>query len=85
MVGHMTDMCPTLQEGSSYEQVNALEGYQGQQNFQKAPRPCNDPYSNTYNTGWRNHPNFSYVSNPNQATPFMPYNKPPSFAQPKQP
>ena len=24
MVGHMTDMCPTLQEGSSYEQVNAL-------------------------------------------------------------
>jgi hypothetical protein len=23
-------------------------------------RPGNDPYSNTYNPGWRNHPNFSW-------------------------
>ena len=51
VVGHMTDKCPSLQEGGSYEQVNALGGYQGQQRFQKAPRPCNDPYSNTYNPG----------------------------------
>ena len=29
------------------------------------PRPTNDPYSNTYNQGWRNHPNFSYKPNPN--------------------
>ena len=26
-------------------------------------RPQNNPYSNTYNPGWRNHPNFSW-SNP---------------------
>jgi hypothetical protein len=25
-------------------------------------RPGNDPYSNTYNPGWRNHPNFSWKS-----------------------
>ena len=27
------------------------------------PRPQNNPYSNSYNPGWRNHPNFSW-SNP---------------------
>ena len=27
-------------------------------------RPTNDPYPNTYNMGWRNHPNFLYKSNP---------------------
>ncbi|XP_078163496.1 uncharacterized protein LOC144558528 [Carex rostrata] len=32
------------------EQVNALNGF---------GRPQNDPFSNTYNPGWRNHPNFS--------------------------
>ena len=61
MVGHMTDMCPSLQERGSYEQANALGGFEGQQNFQGAPRPLNDPYSNTYNPGWRNHPNFSML------------------------
>ncbi|CAB4308768.1 unnamed protein product [Prunus armeniaca] len=25
----------------------------------------NDPYSNTYNPGWRNHPNFKWSNNPN--------------------
>ena len=25
-----------------------------------AHRPQNNPYSNTYNLGWRNHPNFSW-------------------------
>ena len=27
IVGHMTDMCPSLQEGGSYEQANALGGF----------------------------------------------------------
>ena len=71
--------------GGSYEQTNALGGFQGQQNFQGAPRPCNDPYSSTYNPGWRNHPNFSYANNSNQAAPSMPYNKPPGFTQARQP
>ncbi|GFZ01221.1 hypothetical protein Acr_14g0008560 [Actinidia rufa] len=33
------------------EHVNAAQGYS---------RPVNDPFSNTYNPGWRNHPNFSW-------------------------
>ena len=41
------------------EEVHAMNNYN--------PRPRNDPYSNTYNPWWRNHPNFSW-SNNNQNT-----------------
>jgi hypothetical protein len=36
------------------EQVNVLNN-----NY----RPQNNPYSNSYNLGWRNHPNFSWRNN----------------------
>ncbi|KAG8642533.1 hypothetical protein MANES_12G095501v8 [Manihot esculenta] len=49
-VGHPTDQCPTLQE--DHHQVNAIGRYNNQ--------PRYDPYSNTYNPGWKDHPNFSY-------------------------
>ena len=81
----MTDMCPSIQEWGSYEQANALGGFQWQQIVQRAPRPCNDLYSNTYNTNWWNHPNFSYANNPNQVALTMSYNKPPNFQQLRQP
>ena len=51
--GHSTDTCPTLQEGN----VNALYSNQNQRRY--------DPYSNTYNEGWRDHPNLSYGPKPN--------------------
>ncbi|XP_073153124.1 uncharacterized protein [Henckelia pumila] len=53
-------MCPTLQEGYA-EQVNAAGGFPG------PPQQKYDPYSNTYNPGWRDHPNLRY-GNP-QANP----------------
>ncbi|XP_031095193.1 uncharacterized protein LOC115999484 [Ipomoea triloba] len=69
--GHQTDMCPTLQYDSceqtdmcptlqydSCEQANAIGGFPGQ------PQRNYDPYSNTYNPGWRDHPNFSYKPRP---------------------
>jgi hypothetical protein len=31
--------------------------------------PKNNPYSNTYNAGWRNHPNLSWSNNPNVQNP----------------
>ncbi|CAL9024861.1 unnamed protein product [Prunus brigantina] len=37
------------------EQANALQ----------ARNPNNNPYSNTYNPGWRNHPNFKWSNNSN--------------------
>ncbi|XP_073153374.1 uncharacterized protein [Henckelia pumila] len=52
-IGHATDMCPTLQE-ESIEQVNATGGFLG------PPQRKYNPYSNTYNPGWKDHPNFRY-------------------------
>ncbi|MED6165323.1 hypothetical protein PIB30_098473, partial [Stylosanthes scabra] len=47
-----------MDDQPSAEQVN----YMGNQ-----PRPPqNDPYSNTYNSGWRNHSNFSWGGNQGQ-------------------
>ena len=51
--GHPTDACPTLQEGN----VNALYSNQNQRRY--------DPYSNTYNEGWRDHRNLRYGPKPN--------------------
>ncbi|KAI5324131.1 hypothetical protein L3X38_033204 [Prunus dulcis] len=36
-----------------------------QANSLQSRNPQNDPYSNTYNPGWRNHPNFKWNNNPN--------------------
>ncbi|GAA0184944.1 hypothetical protein LIER_32232 [Lithospermum erythrorhizon] len=40
------------------EQANSMNGYNS--------RMRNDPYSNTYNPGWKNHPNFSWKNNEGQ-------------------
>ena len=49
---HFVSDCPLASQYPEFvqEQVNALQGYS---------KPSNDPFSNTYNPGWRNHPNFS--------------------------
>ena len=56
-VEHLAKDCPTYNEmrGVYEEQCNALGVY-------------NKPFSNTYNPGWRNHPNFSWRDS-NQAQP----------------
>ncbi|XP_057248699.1 uncharacterized protein LOC104908967 isoform X1 [Beta vulgaris subsp. vulgaris] len=58
---HNTDACPTVQS----ENVNALEGFSGQ------PQRKYDPFSPTYNEGWRDHPNLRYGHKPQftQANP----------------
>jgi hypothetical protein len=53
---HTTETCP-LYSSVDQEQVN----YVGQNSYP----PKNNPYSNTYNPGWRNHPNFSWNNNQN--------------------
>ncbi|KAL0323007.1 UNVERIFIED_CONTAM: hypothetical protein Sangu_1920000 [Sesamum angustifolium] len=50
---HVTDMCPTLQE-SPTEHAEAIGEFFGQQERRY------DPFSNTYNPGWKDHPNLSY-------------------------
>ncbi|XP_071905575.1 uncharacterized protein [Coffea arabica] len=71
-VGHPTDSCPMLQEDGA-EQVNMAGGV-------PAPRRQYDPYSNTYNLGWGDHPNFSYGNRPQNSFS----NRPPGFQQPWQ-
>ncbi|KAM1217016.1 hypothetical protein ACFX2J_013242 [Malus domestica] len=55
--GHQYDQCPQLIENGGWESANAV-GY-GNQN-----QPRNDPFSNTYNPGWRDHPNFRWRDAP---------------------
>ncbi|XP_010242023.1 PREDICTED: uncharacterized protein LOC104586472 [Nelumbo nucifera] len=65
IVGHQTNLCPTLQE-EPIEQVNAVGGFLGQLQWKY------DPYSSTYNPGWKDHPNLSY-GNPQNHQTFQPY------------
>ena len=53
VVGHPTDMCPTLQK-EPIKQVNAAGDFLGQ--LQRKY----DPSSSMYSLGWRDHPNLSY-------------------------
>ena len=58
---HLPQECPTFAEmkGAYDEQCNALGVY----------RKPYSPYSETYNPGWRNHPNFSWKNENQQQNP----------------
>jgi hypothetical protein len=58
--GHTSDMCLTMQE-DYIEQVNAVDG-----GFNGQPQHKYDPFSNTYNPRWRDHPNLHYGNPPQQ-------------------
>jgi hypothetical protein len=51
---HQAQNCPSMIVFFEMEQVNAFN------NFQKQ---SSGPYSESYNPGWRNHPNFSWKQN----------------------
>ncbi|CAN6700796.1 unnamed protein product [Malus baccata var. baccata] len=51
--GHVSEKCPQLIENGGWESANAI-GFQGKNQSR------HDPYSNTYNPGWRDHPNFKW-------------------------
>ncbi|XP_027155475.1 uncharacterized protein LOC113755766 [Coffea eugenioides] len=72
-MGHPTDSCPMLQEDGA-EQVDIAGGV-------PAPRRQYNPYSNTYNPDWRDHPNFNYGNRPQNSFS----HRPPGFQQSWQP
>ncbi|XP_057785955.1 uncharacterized protein LOC131003487 [Salvia miltiorrhiza] len=83
---HHTDACPSLQDNNT-EQACMGSADEQEMNAQRQRR--NDPFSNTYNPGWRNHPNFRwrqqepgmYALNPPQAGQYAHTARPaPSFA-----
>jgi hypothetical protein len=51
---HFTQNCPTLSTENPIEEVNA---------FNEFRKSTVGPFSETYNPGWRNHPNFSWTQN----------------------
>ncbi|CAL8175219.1 unnamed protein product [Prunus armeniaca] len=69
----LDDMCSLLQQAVTGPLGNKVEVQDQsfaehmleQANALQARNPNNDPYSNTYNPGWRNHPNFKWSNNPN--------------------
>ncbi|XP_021754566.1 uncharacterized protein LOC110719897 [Chenopodium quinoa] len=80
--GHIAPNCPQSSNEMSIEEVNAF--------YTSNPKRPYDPYSNTYNEGWKNHPNFSYKNTQAQQNPPPPpprnnnYTAPPGF-QPRPP
>ncbi|CAL2240576.1 unnamed protein product [Prunus armeniaca] len=79
--GHPTESCPSLYgDGEKMAQAH----------YMQQQKPRNDPFSNTYNPGWRQHPNFGWKNNQNvqtapvQQNQFVPQqNAPPPHGQGK--
>ncbi|KAL2923801.1 DNA damage-inducible protein 1 [Bienertia sinuspersici] len=62
--GHPTSNCQFNNSGMSIEQANSLYNTNQKRQF--------DPYSNTYNEGWKHNPAFSYKNTQNQLNPPIP-------------
>ncbi|KAL4352618.1 hypothetical protein GQ457_06G006820 [Hibiscus cannabinus] len=60
MTDHPTDYCPYLQ-------------VYGVGNYSEPPQMPYDPYGDTYNSGWQDHPNFSYAQDPWSYPTYQPY------------
>ncbi|XP_021751640.1 uncharacterized protein LOC110717296 [Chenopodium quinoa] len=66
--GHIAPNCPKISSEMSIEEANSF--------YTSNPKRSYDPHSNTYNEGWRNHPDFSYMNTQAQLNSPSP---PPSF------
>ncbi|KAL0373949.1 UNVERIFIED_CONTAM: hypothetical protein Sradi_3310600 [Sesamum radiatum] len=66
-MGHLSQDCKVGSQFSIHEDANFVS-HGVRSNF--------NPYSNTYNSGWRSHPNFSWSNNQQQG--------PPGYQQPQQ-
>ncbi|XP_052490810.1 uncharacterized protein LOC105785001 [Gossypium raimondii] len=73
---HPTDLCPILNENSTAH-VDAVGGFPG------PPQRHYDPFSNTYNPGWKDHPNLNYGANPRYNPAYQPRPLQPSQLPPK--
>ncbi|XP_040955938.1 uncharacterized protein [Gossypium hirsutum] len=62
---HPKDLCPTLNDNSTAH-VDAVGVFLG------PPQRRYDPFSNTYNSGWKDHPNLNYGANPRYNSSYQP-------------
>ncbi|KAJ4715158.1 Integrase [Melia azedarach] len=73
IMGHCTQDCPNVPifKEMFHDQANSMNTF-------KKTFPTHSPYSETYNPGWRNHPNFSWKNEHNvHPPPQRPSNFPP--------
>ncbi|KAJ4717036.1 DNA-directed DNA polymerase [Melia azedarach] len=73
IMGHCTQDCPNVPifKKMFHDQANSMNTF-------KKTFPTHSPYSETYNPGWRNHPNFSWKNEHNvHPPPQRPSNFPP--------
>ena len=63
--------CDSYREEDGTQECSGVSNYSG-----TVPRNLNKPYNNTYKSGWRNHPNFSWGGQGQQRP-----NHPPGFQQ----
>ncbi|XP_021775703.1 uncharacterized protein LOC110739552 [Chenopodium quinoa] len=78
--GHIAPDCPQNMSEMSIEQANAF--------YSSNPKQPFNPYSNSFNEGWKQHPNFSYKNTQAQQNPPPPpgfQQIPPMNPQPMQP
>ncbi|KAK8608650.1 hypothetical protein V6N13_024067 [Hibiscus sabdariffa] len=66
MTDHPIDYCPSLHEENAYA-VGTFPG---------PPQMPYNTYSNAYNSGWQDQPNFSYAHNPWPNSTYQPYQQP---------
>uniref|UniRef100_A0A803N3K9 Uncharacterized protein n=1 Tax=Chenopodium quinoa TaxID=63459 RepID=A0A803N3K9_CHEQI len=92
-LANFLEKCDTIKINGVSEDAIRLRGAHASNdclNFEQAQyvsnynRSQNDPYSNTYNPGWKNHRNFSWRDKGNQGNNLRPQN-PPGFPQRQQP
>ncbi|CAN6713111.1 unnamed protein product [Malus baccata var. baccata] len=72
---HASTECPNIGSFPEYMQEQANQ-------VNDVSRQRNNPYSNTYNPGWRFHPNLQWNNNPNVMNP--PARPPPTTFQPQE-
>ena len=63
------DQCGVSHEPGACFQGVVYEGHEEVDFVSNQVRPQNNPYSNTYNPGWRNHPNFGWRANTGNQNP----------------
>ncbi|KAL0453837.1 UNVERIFIED_CONTAM: hypothetical protein Slati_1361800 [Sesamum latifolium] len=73
-MGHVSQDCQIGNPSVINEDANFIS-HGGRSNF--------NPYSNTYNPGWRSHPNFSWSNNQQQGPPRPPQPPQPPPQEPK--
>ncbi|XP_021986052.1 uncharacterized protein LOC110882274 [Helianthus annuus] len=77
------ELCGVSHEPGTCEQGVMITGHEEVDYLGNQIRPQNNPYSNTYNPCWRNHPNFGWKANSSNQNPLGYAQRAPAPQQPQ--